>query len=258
MCAEYPRDIMTSRTLVLAGAAGVVLLTIASVVLIRGATDPAPAREALSAASPAKTPSQSTEDLTVAQSAARAAAEAEARANAAAAPKPGEKPVVAAAPAPSADPAASVGKRFLPVKARENPPPVAKSPKPKAADPWAAVPVEPGSPSLTQNVASLLKDSLPKISDEPSCNDPEIQARLRAPRPISRRPGQDADPRRPTLLLDLEVIAPNQAIVVDAPLEKQAGASAALVLCTQAALRGATLTVPGGQPGTRLRIRYPF
>jgi len=120
------------------------------------------------------------------------------------------------------------------------------------------VPVEPGSPSLTQNVASLLKDSLPKISDEPSCNDPEIQARLRAPRPISRRPGQDADPRRPTLLLDLEVIAPNQAIVVDAPLEKQAGASDALVLCTQAALRGATLTVPGGQPGTRLRIRYPF
>jgi hypothetical protein len=43
---------------------------------------------------------------------------------------------------------------------------------------------------------------------------------------------------------------------VDAPVEKRGAASDLAIACTQDALRGLSIPLPGTAPGSRMRVRY--
>jgi hypothetical protein len=46
--------------------------------------------------------------------------------------------------------------------------------------------------------------------------------------------------------------------IVDAPVERQGPASDGELACAQAALRGATIQVPGTKPGPAIEMPYPL
>jgi hypothetical protein len=155
-----------------------------------------------------------------------------------AAPPPPVARELDAAPA-----AADAPRPIVPASTRRPAPVVA----PPGADvPWEQVPALQRWPALTYRIA----ESEPRIRD---C----IAAGSGGAPGSSRPPGGSGPDAygRGVLMLHLETLQ-DALRIVDAPVEKRGAASDVAIACTQDALRGLSIPLPGTAPGSRMRVRY--
>jgi hypothetical protein len=218
------------RALFLAGAAAIGLLAAGSLLAIWLGTGPGePAPDLPGPPAPAAAPPT----LAAGAAAAPAAPHGE--------PEPG--------PASRADPPPASAARPAPGPPHQ---PAIFAQRPAPREEWEKVPPMPrGLPALLSGIA---RDQ-PRLR---ACFEPGVQQRFAGQAYSSTRRQQVDDHGSPVLMLELLALPDGRLRIEDAPVEKRGVAGPGLLACAQEALRGVTVSVPGSEPGARLRVRYPL